>query len=215
LDLSIRTADELETEVVRFAKELGFDTVSASVVIDRLCRPSEFLTVHNTPPAWYGFFGMPRGLRDLVMQHCKHSGIPIVWDQSTYVSAGRGEMREEQARFGYRCGIAVAMHLPYGRHFFLGVDRDRPLPRNREKMTRPVEAFALFAFRAEAAASEALLANSRDEIDLAPLDSSRIGSAALDRRGEDRLGSRDGLGNQRANGGDSCQQRDTQARLRQ
>lgn len=112
---------------------------------------------------------MPRGLRDPVMQHCKHSGIPIVWDQSTYVSAGRGEMWEEQARFGYRCGIAVAMHLPYGRHFFLGVDRDRPLPRNREKMTRLVEAFALFAFRAEAAASEALLANSRDEIDLAPL----------------------------------------------
>ena len=37
-------------------------------------------------------------------------------------------MWEVQARFGYCSGIAMALHMPEGRHFFLGVDRDKPVP---------------------------------------------------------------------------------------
>ncbi len=62
------------------------------------------------------------------MQHCKRNSMPIIWNQETYAEQGLGEKWEEQARFGYRNGIAMALHMPEGRHFFLGVDRDQPVP---------------------------------------------------------------------------------------
>jgi DNA-binding CsgD family transcriptional regulator len=66
--------------------------------------------------------------RDPVMQHCRRESLPIIWTQDTYVDRGQGELWEQMASFGYRTGIALALHLPEGRHFLLGVDRDQPLP---------------------------------------------------------------------------------------
>ena len=40
--LGCRTQDELQSEVVGFAKRLGFDTVAATVVIDHFLGDSEF-----------------------------------------------------------------------------------------------------------------------------------------------------------------------------
>ena len=51
------------------------------------------------------------------MQHCRRQSLPIIWDQGTYTSQGQGDLWEEQARFGYQTGIAMALHLPEGRHF--------------------------------------------------------------------------------------------------
>jgi DNA-binding CsgD family transcriptional regulator len=80
-----------------------------------------------------------------VLQHCKRSSVPIVWDQSTYTAGGVGELWEEQARFGYQTGIAVALHLPEGRHFQIGVDRDRALPLDPAALQRMVADLQLFA----------------------------------------------------------------------
>jgi hypothetical protein len=116
-----RTRDEFQAEVVSFTKRLGFDTVSATVVIDHLLGDAEFITVDNTPRGFRDIFEDPKKYRrDPVMQHCKKQSMPIIWDQSTYAENGVGEMWEVQARFGYCSGIAMALHLPDGRHFFLG-----------------------------------------------------------------------------------------------
>jgi len=61
-------------------------------------------------------------------------------------------MWEEQARFGYRTGIALALHLPEGRHFMLGMDRAEPLPSNPGELTRLVADLQLFAVYAQDAA---------------------------------------------------------------
>ena len=78
--------------------------------------------------------------------------MPIIWDQSTYAESGVGEMWEVQARFGYCSGIAMALHLPDGRHFFLGVDRDKPRPARHREVTRMVADLQLFAVHAQDAA---------------------------------------------------------------
>ncbi|HMC14958.1 MAG TPA: autoinducer binding domain-containing protein, partial [Albitalea sp.] len=120
--LAAGNRDELLAEVVGFTKRLGFETVSAMTVIDHFRAESEFITIDNTPAAYRkAFADFNSGRRDPVMQHCKHHSVPIIWNQDTYTSIGQGDKWEMQASYGYRCGIAMALHLPDGRHFQLGV----------------------------------------------------------------------------------------------
>jgi len=137
--MTSRDRDEFQGELITFTKRLGFDTVAATVVIDHLLGEAEFISVDNTPRDYKELFRDPRnGRRDPVMQHCKRQSVPIIWDQSTYVSRGLGPMWEEQARFGISNGICLALHMPEGRHFILGVERDRPMSMDAAELTRVV-----------------------------------------------------------------------------
>lgn len=156
--LESRSPEDFREEVVRFAQQLGFNTVSALVVVDHGVRDSEFVSVDNAPS---GFLEAMRNVtnmqRDPVMQHCRRQSMPIVWDQSTYASKGAGAIWEEQARFGYVAGIALALHLPEGRHFALGAERDQALPKDQGELTRLVADLQLFAVHAQDAALRVLL----------------------------------------------------------
>ena len=110
--LRSRDRDEFRGEVVAFSKRLGFDTVSATVVIDHMLADAEFITVDNTPQEYKDTFeSRENGRRDPVMQHCKRQSVPIIWGQGTYVKNGLGDMWEEQARFGLNNGSARQMPL--------------------------------------------------------------------------------------------------------
>lgn len=151
--LTSRNRDEFQGEVVAFTKRLGFDTVAATVVIDHMLADAEFITVDNTPRAYKDTFdSRDHGRLDPVMQHVKRQSVPIIWDQSTYVKNGLGDMWEEQARFGLSNGICLALHMPEGRHFILGVERDRPVPLEAPELTRLVADLQLFAVHAQDAA---------------------------------------------------------------
>ncbi len=156
--LQARTREEFRAEVVRFTQCLGFQTVSAITVVDHGPGRSEFITVDNTPVDYVEVYSNPKSYRrDPVMQHCKRQSVPILWDQDTYVSQGLGEIWEQQAGFGYRTGIAMALHLPEGRHFMFGVDRDEPLPVDPQELQRMVADLQLFAVLAQEAALSLLL----------------------------------------------------------
>ena len=161
--LNCGTRDEFKGEVVAFSKRLGFDTVAATLVIDHLLGDAEFITIDNTPRAYKEVFKDPAsGRRDPVMQHCKRQSVPIIWDQATYVSRGLGDKWEEQARFGISNGVALALHMPEGRHFFIGVERDRPVPADPGELTRMVADMQLFAVHAQDAALRILVPSSVD-----------------------------------------------------
>ena len=156
--LQSRTRDEFQSEVVGFAKRLGFDTVAATVVVDHFLGDTEFITVDNTPEGYRASFQKRENCRrDPVTQHCKRQSRPIIWSQATYVQDGQGEKWEEQARFGYRSGIALALHMPEGRHFMLGVDRDQPVPPDPAELTRMVADLQLYAVHAQEAAARILI----------------------------------------------------------
>lgn len=156
--LEARDQAQFRTVVVRFAQQLGFDTVSASAIVDRPDTGSEFVAVHNTPAAFEQTFeNLDIGRRDPVMQHCKRQTVPIVWGQKTYLDQGSIDLWDRQAQYGYRNGIAMALHLPEGRHFFLGVDRDQPLPSDRTELTRLVADLQLFAVHAQDTAMRVLI----------------------------------------------------------
>lgn len=144
--LQSRSRDDFRDEVVRFTQQLGFSTVSAMVVIDHTLRTSDFLVIDNTPAEFIEAFNDPMaGRRDPVQQHCKRSSVPIIWDRQTYVDSGTGELWEQQAEFGYRTGVALALHLPDGRHFQLAVDREQALPSGSTDLQRLVADLQLFA----------------------------------------------------------------------
>ena len=156
--LEARDQAQFRSVVVRFAQQLGFDTVSASAIVDRPDTGSEFVAVHNTPAAFEQTFeNLNIGRRDPVMQHCKRHTVPIVWGQKTYLDQGSIDLWDVQAQYGYRNGIAMALHLPEGRHFFLGVDRDQPLPADRIELTRLVADLQLFAVHAQDTAMRVLI----------------------------------------------------------
>lgn len=155
--LQAKSREDLLKEVVDFTRRLGFETVSATAVVDHFHAASEFITIDNTPAAYREVFeNLDNARRDPVMQHCRRASVPIIWNQDTYTTAGRGEMWEMQAHFGYSTGIALALHLPEGRHFFVGVDRDQALPSDSGEVTRMVADLQLFAVHAQDAALRVL-----------------------------------------------------------
>ena len=149
--------DDFRDEVVRFTQGLGFNTVSAMMVFDYAVGRSDFVEVNNAPPGCELVRGnVPNMRRDPVMQHCRRHAWPIVWDQATYTRQGLGDLWEEQAQFGYCTGVAMALHLPEGRHFVLGVERDKPLPGDSAELTRLVADLQLFAVHAQDSALRVL-----------------------------------------------------------
>jgi len=151
--LESRDRDEFLGQVVRFTKRMGFETVTATTVIDHFLGEPEFISVDNAPANYRDVYeDMGLGKQDPVMQHCKHQSVPIIWNRDTYIGVGQADQWDQQARFGYHTGIAMALHLPEGRHFFLGVDRDQSLPTDRSELTRLVADLQLFAVHAQEAA---------------------------------------------------------------
>lgn len=175
--LGARTRQEFLDEIVRFTQKLGFETVSALAVLDHGLGQSEFASVHNAPPGWQDAYYSVAGMRaDPVMQHCRFQTVPLVWDQATYTTRGMGELWEEQAHYGFHTGIAMALHMPDGRHFALGVERDQPLPTDRSELTRLVADLQLFAVHAQEAAMRVLLSGGlpREDTDIPQLTSREL-----------------------------------------
>lgn len=156
--LEVTDKEILRDHLVKFAGQLGFNTVSAMLVVDQPQGPARFLTIDNTPEAYTEAYYASGG-QDPVMSHCRDKSVPIIWNQETYVRAGQGAAWEEQARFGYRTGAAVVLHMPAGRHFMLGVDRDRPLPTSSQELTRIVADLQLYATYAQEAAAKVFAAS--------------------------------------------------------
>jgi DNA-binding CsgD family transcriptional regulator len=164
--LEAKDQDQFRSVVIRFAQRLGFETVSAMVAVDRVGGPPEFVAVHNTPLAFQQTFDdVSIGRRDPVSQHCRRNTVPIIWGQQTYLDNDAIDLWEHQAHYGYRNGIAMALHLPEGRHFLLGVDRDQALPADPVELTRIVADLQLFAVHAQDTALRILVSEaSRPEL---------------------------------------------------
>ena len=156
--LQVQSRDELREAVLAFAKQLGFEKATAMAVVDRFRGEPDFFLVDNAPDEYMDIADSRDIQRlDPVGQHCKRASVPIIWNQQIYTAAGLGNQWETQASFGYRTGIALALHLPEGRHFVMGVDRDQSLPASPAEVTRMVADLQLFAVYAQDAAMRILL----------------------------------------------------------
>ena len=140
----------LETRLVNFAHELEFGIISGALVVEHGAgRISSFL-FGNTPETFATSFASTLiGKRDPVMRSLKKLSAPFVYDQSMYVREDAVDLWDHQASFGYKTGIAMALHLPGGKHFVMGVDRDKPLPEDDQAVTRMMADLQLLAVHAQ------------------------------------------------------------------
>jgi DNA-binding CsgD family transcriptional regulator len=142
-----------ERGLVRLAGELDFPLVSGMLVVEQASSEPVFVSVGNTPREYAeAYVDVNAYRRDPVLQRLKRMSVPVIYDQTTYVSQGAGDLWEHQARFGYRTGVAVALHLPNHLHFVLGVDRPDPLPGDDSLLTRLMGDLQLLAVHAQDAA---------------------------------------------------------------
>lgn len=165
-----RDVRDFRRALVRFANSLDFKTITAMLVLDQSQAPSEFYVVDNTPPAYLEAYYEPVFMElDPVMQHCKRSSHPIIWDQQTYAKQNAGVLWEQQARHGYHQGIALALHFPGGKHFFLGIDRDQASLRTRRAAEDEVASAKAFAAHAFETAAHLFAPNSEADTPREPL----------------------------------------------
>lgn len=154
LDISQATnMSTLERRLIDVVHEMDFALVSAALVIAKPGAKPQFVTVGNTPSAFKEASLSPANARrDPVIQQLKTSSTPFTYDQDLYVKSAVADLWEEQAPFGYRTGISVALHLPGDKHFLLGVDREAPLPQKDEELTKMLAHVQLLAVYAQDAA---------------------------------------------------------------
>lgn len=147
------------SRLVQFANDMDFGLVSAILVVESrtLAGGDAFYSVANAPEAFLSSYTDVADMRrDPVMQRLKRLSVPFVYDQDTYTSEAAGDIWEKQAPFGYRTGVAVAIHMPERRHFVLGVDRERDLPRDSSQLSRMMADLQLLAVHAQHAAGKLL-----------------------------------------------------------
>lgn len=151
LDLSqAADGDSFQRQLIELANEMEFELVSGLVVTEIPGGPAQLVRVGNTPSTYLESFNdIDNSDRDPVLQRLKSLSVPVIYDQSLYVRESAGDLWEEQAPFGYRTGISVALHLPGQRHFVLGLDRDKPLPKSEVKLMRMLGDLQLLVVHAQ------------------------------------------------------------------
>lgn len=149
-----RDSAALESRLVQFAHELGFGIISAALVIEHGASEASSFAFGNIPPR-FRERSQSREIakRDPVMRRLKTWSVPFTYDQQMYVREGAADLWETQAAFGFKTGVAMALHLPEHRHFIVGVDRENALPNKEATMTRLMSELALLAVHAQEAAS--------------------------------------------------------------
>ena len=160
---------DLESVLVRFAQQRDFEIVSAVMVIDDDGNgdAAQFLSVGNIPEAFYtAHKNLDNSRRDPVLQAVKKQSTPIMWDRSTYQQAGADDLWEEQAPFGFKQGVGLAMRPFPGRHYLLGMNGPDPLTSDAQLRGRLLDELQLMALCSQNAAMRLMKAPEPEGPDL-------------------------------------------------
>lgn len=141
--------------LIDFAHAMDFTLVSGVLVIEDEQQP-EWHYVGNAPADFSQSTDQALMKKDPVLAQLRKLAVPFMYDQKFYVKAGVPELWEIAAPYGYRTGISVNLRLAGNAHFLLGLDRERTLPHNPEKLTRLFADLQLLAVHCQDAAHRLL-----------------------------------------------------------
>ncbi|PZP34566.1 MAG: hypothetical protein DI603_06335 [Roseateles depolymerans] len=147
-------AAALKSRLERVAAKLGYGLSGGTLIRGRLS--SGRAAVHsfgNHPEAFLeASRSLDNALRDPLMARLQAEPGCVVYDQQLYTAAGSADLWELQARFGYRAGMAVALHeLSHAEIFIFGVDGDA-VPTDPAERLRLEIGLRMVALHAQAAA---------------------------------------------------------------
>ncbi|RZJ12175.1 MAG: hypothetical protein EOP39_04255 [Rubrivivax sp.] len=168
-------AETLQARLVAAAGQLGFGLSAGALIRGRLASRKASVHSFGNPPA--GFVEASKsldvGLKDPLLTSMMAGPGVFTYDQSFYTAAGAGELWENQSPFGYRSGMAVAMHEPsHAEVFFFGVDGPDALPFDSDARIRLEGGLRVLALHAHAASKR--LHTPAPDVDLNALDSEEV-----------------------------------------
>ena len=149
----------MSARLAAFAAAMGFGRFNATLrFADLMGRKLSNKAVTNVPTAFLEKSINPEDTaRDPAFIKYFKTSAPFVYDQMTYVDGGAGDLWEEQAPFGYRTGIAVALHLPKNTHLLFSIDRDNDIPNDGVELIDLMGRVQLLAVHAHVALSRMAL----------------------------------------------------------
>lgn len=148
-------AQALQAALAAAGHELGFGIASGVLMRGRLGSGRALThSFGNTPEAFLAAFkSADLAVRDPLLAHMLARPGCVTYDQAFYVQAGAADLWDFQAPFGYRHGIAHALHeASHAEVFSFGLDREAPLPSDPERRMRQEVDVQLLAMHAQAAA---------------------------------------------------------------
>lgn len=152
--------ERLLAALLATAHALDFGLVSAAITRrSPLTEGAMVRWVGNTPAAFVeASVSEGNARRDPVTTRLMQRPAPFTYDQALYVEAGAGDLWELQAPFGYRTGVASALHAgSHGESFVMGFDRSDALPHDRARRMRLLADVQLVLVHAQVAAQRVLL----------------------------------------------------------
>lgn len=143
--------------LIDFAHRMDFPLVNAVLVAQHPDRDTEFFVVSNRPTEFTDGGDKELAKTDPLMSMLRRTGLPVMYDQAFYVKAGAAQLWENAAPYGYRTGISVSLRLSTHLQFVLGLDRERALPRNGDRVTRMLADLQMLAVHSQDAAQRFLV----------------------------------------------------------
>jgi DNA-binding CsgD family transcriptional regulator len=138
--------------MIDFAHGMDFPIFSAVLMIEHAGEDPEYHYIGNRPPDFEAASDKSLVKIDPVVSQLRRSPIPFVYDQKFYVEAGAPELWEIAAPYGYRTGISVGLRLPGNRQLLLGLDRERDLPTDDDRVMRLLADLQMLAVHCQDAA---------------------------------------------------------------
>ena len=161
------TEKELQASLEQAVDFLGGATYSA-MACDTEPDAIPTLLVHNMPTGYMASFtNRGNGRTDPVMQHCRHSSVPIIWDASTYDQVGQLANWERMDAHGLHRGACLGLHLERHRHFCFGIEWDQPASLSTEAKVELAASIQILSVFAEPAAYRIQQAGQPQHWDLA------------------------------------------------
>lgn len=144
--LHCSTKEQLKLAAQNYADRHNYGSFTLMGVTDETNGTSTFRSIESIPKSYDKLYrDLGRARSDPVMQHCKRRLTPVAWNRSTYALNGMEETWNTMSSCGLASGVAVAMHLPGGRHIFVGFDTPAQLTWLVDSEFKLLQSLCLFA----------------------------------------------------------------------
>lgn len=111
--LAARTREELEARLLKSTVDVGLRTYGLSTFVNHPDGAEQRGNLHNTQEVYLDeYLDLEVAKTDPVMQHCRDSAIPIIWNRETCVKAGQAQMHEQMTAAGLEAIARLTLPPP-------------------------------------------------------------------------------------------------------
>ena len=146
----------LKRRMIDAAHRMDFSIANALLLVEHPEGDFDVTYLGNRPENYSPGTDKEVAKVDPVMTRLRRHGLPFVYDQRFYVDAGAPELWEVAAPYGYRTGISVGFRLSSHQRFLCGLDRERALPSNAQKVAGMLASLLMLAVHCQDAAQRLL-----------------------------------------------------------